>query len=161
MSKVPVTGVNRPEVYKWLTLQSRNCVQNATVTWNFQKFLIERDGSWYATKTPGTSPMHSSIVNWITADPVSVSQDFSEKSNAKIFNNIANQSLHFSIRTIKEQTVRVNIYSITGQLVAKVFEGNVHGIRDFTYPSSNFGKGMFIVEISGTDFYQHKKVMLY
>ncbi len=161
MSKVPVTGVNRPEVYKWLTLQSRNCVQNATVTWNFQKFLIERDGSWFATKTPGTSPMHSSIVDWITADPVSVNNIVNDKSNAKIFNNIANQSLHFSIRTLSEQTVRINIYSITGQLVARVFESNIHGVKDISYSSSNLGRGIFIVEISGSDFHTHKKVMLY
>lgn len=63
MSKISVKGSNQHEIYKWLTMQSRNCVQDAPVAWNFQKFLINPDGSWHASVATATSPTHSSIVN--------------------------------------------------------------------------------------------------
>ena len=68
MSKISVVNQDSmPELYKWLTDGSRNGVQNAPVSWNFQKFMINEDGTWHGMVSSATSPLGQAIVSWITA----------------------------------------------------------------------------------------------
>jgi glutathione peroxidase len=43
-SKMPVTGEEKAPLYAWLTSQSAPGVQPGEVQWNFEKFLVSRDG---------------------------------------------------------------------------------------------------------------------
>ena len=54
-SKVHVKGKHQDDLYKYLTHKSENGVLDATVKWNFQKFLIGRDGKVIASIAPGES----------------------------------------------------------------------------------------------------------
>jgi glutathione peroxidase len=59
MSKISVKGEDMAAIYKWLTMKSENGVQDAPVTWNFQKFLIDENGKWVASVAPKVSPLSS------------------------------------------------------------------------------------------------------
>jgi len=43
-TKVDVIGENTHPLYKWLTSKEQNGVLDATITWNFNKFLIDENG---------------------------------------------------------------------------------------------------------------------
>ncbi|MDR1723100.1 MAG: glutathione peroxidase [Tannerella sp.] len=66
MAKISVKGDDTAPVYQWLTKKSQNGKQDAEVTWNFQKFLIDENGNWVATIPPKTLPDDDRIINWIT-----------------------------------------------------------------------------------------------
>ncbi len=68
MSKISVKGDDIHPVYQWLTMKSKNNVMDSEVKWNFQKYLINRDGSLHGVLGTRTSPMDESIINWIKAD---------------------------------------------------------------------------------------------
>jgi glutathione peroxidase len=65
MSKISVKGDDISPIYKWLTTQAENGVADASVTWNFQKFLIDEKGHWVKTIAPGESPLSEEITSWI------------------------------------------------------------------------------------------------
>jgi glutathione peroxidase len=65
MSKISVKGKDQDPVYQWLTSKELNGVMDATVKWNFQKFMIDENGNLYGDVAPGTSPMTDRIVYWI------------------------------------------------------------------------------------------------
>lgn len=68
MDKVTVKGDEAIPLYKWLTQKRENGVEDASVTWNFQKFLIDRDGNLVGSISPKTSPLDKEILDWIEAD---------------------------------------------------------------------------------------------
>lgn len=63
--KVSVRGANQHSLYKWLTSKEMNGRKSSSVKWNFQKYLVDKDGNlidyWYSL----TSPMSSKITNYI------------------------------------------------------------------------------------------------
>lgn len=65
MSKISVKGKDIHPLYKWLTRKSENGVINASVSWNFQKFLIGEEGQWLTYFSPKTDPLSEEIVNWL------------------------------------------------------------------------------------------------
>jgi glutathione peroxidase len=65
MAKISVKGEDIAPLYKWLTQKSENGKQDAEVTWNFQKFLIDENGNWAGFHGPRTVPDAKEIVDWI------------------------------------------------------------------------------------------------
>lgn len=65
MSKISVVGDDMDPIYKWLTMKSENGMEDAPVTWNFQKFMINEDGHWAGTVKPKVSPKTKAILDWI------------------------------------------------------------------------------------------------
>lgn len=61
-SKVSVKGKDKSPLYKYLTSAKENGVVDGGVTWNFQKFLIDRSGKVVSSFAPGTSVADSSVV---------------------------------------------------------------------------------------------------
>ena len=47
-SKVSVKGDDTAPIYKWLTSKDQNGVLDATIAWNFNKFLLDEDGKLIA-----------------------------------------------------------------------------------------------------------------
>lgn len=52
-------------VYNWLTKKSENGVLDATVKWNFNKFLIDEKGQLVKYLPSSVKPMDAEITNWI------------------------------------------------------------------------------------------------
>jgi len=44
MSKITVKGSKKHPIYQFLTQKSKNNYKDSKVTWNFQKYLINKDG---------------------------------------------------------------------------------------------------------------------
>ena len=65
MEKIEVKGDAQHPLYKWLTEKEGNGKADAPVRWNFQKFLINEDGTWHAVIEAGESPANAEIINWI------------------------------------------------------------------------------------------------
>ena len=67
MSKISVKGSSMHPLYKFLTDKSKNGVISSSVSWNFQKYLINEDGSIHMVISPRTKPEDPKIIDWITS----------------------------------------------------------------------------------------------
>ncbi|KAA6326396.1 Hydroperoxy fatty acid reductase gpx1 [termite gut metagenome] len=65
MSKISVKGEDIDPLYEWLTQEALNGKQDAPVSWNFQKFMIDSKGDWAGFVEPRTDPFAEEIVKWI------------------------------------------------------------------------------------------------
>ena len=65
MAKISVQGDDIHPLYAWLTQKSENRKEDAEVTWNFQKFLIDEQGNWAASIPPRTLPDAKEVIEWI------------------------------------------------------------------------------------------------
>lgn len=152
MSKISVKGTDQHEIYKWLTMQSRNCVQDAPVAWNFQKFLINPDGSWYSTVASAISPTHSSIVSWITSNTSIQNQ---EESYFNVFLNIDNK-LIVSNKNQNKESFSVKIINMTGQELAKhEFTNSINEIN-----LNNLSTGIYLINITNKNNSHTEKIFI-
>jgi glutathione peroxidase len=65
MSKVSVKGEDQHPLYKWLTSESGNGLEDSKVTWNFQKYMIDEEGHLVGHFSPKTKPDNEKLVSWI------------------------------------------------------------------------------------------------
>lgn len=65
MSKISVKGNDMHPVYQWLTDEAKNGVESSKVKWNFQKYLINEDGSLEGHFGSKTKPNDEEIISWI------------------------------------------------------------------------------------------------
>jgi glutathione peroxidase len=63
LSKVKVKGNAQTPLYKYLTSKETNPKFGGAIGWNFDKFLIGRDGSIVARFPAGTEPTSDDLVN--------------------------------------------------------------------------------------------------
>lgn len=61
--KIKVKGKNQHELYKWLTNKSLNGEINSKITWNFQKYLIDKNGNLINYFSPQITPLSKEIIN--------------------------------------------------------------------------------------------------
>ena len=66
MSKITVKGTKKHPIYQFLTQKSKNNYRDSRVTWNFQKYLIDKEGRIEKIISPRTRPDSEEIVSWIT-----------------------------------------------------------------------------------------------
>jgi len=65
--KISIKGKGKSDVYNWLTSKALNKVEDVEIQWNFQKFLINADGSYYKSLAPSVLPLDEEILNWLSA----------------------------------------------------------------------------------------------
>ena len=65
MSKIKVKGDTIEPIYSFLTLKSKNGLEDNEVKWNFQQYLINEQGKLVRVVSPRVKPMDESIVDWI------------------------------------------------------------------------------------------------
>lgn len=58
-------SIGTSPVYQWLTSKAQNGVLDATVKWNFNKFLIDENGKVVKHLASSVKPMDAEITNWI------------------------------------------------------------------------------------------------
>lgn len=63
--KVSVKGKDICELYQFLTKKELNGVMDAEVSWNFEKFIIDKNGKLVANFEPTTKPMSEKITQKI------------------------------------------------------------------------------------------------
>lgn len=67
-SKVEVNGENAAPIYKLLTAKELQPVGSGKISWNFEKFLIGRDGQPIARFSPRTDPSDAELVKAVEAE---------------------------------------------------------------------------------------------
>lgn len=60
-SKIDVKGKDQHPIYTWLTSKALNGVSDATVGWNFHKFIIGKNGEWLASIGNRVDPLSGEI----------------------------------------------------------------------------------------------------
>ena len=68
MEKIKVKGKNKHPLYVFLTEKDKNGLRDSKVTWNFQKFLINREGVLEKVVSPRTQPNDQEIIDWIEVE---------------------------------------------------------------------------------------------
>ncbi len=64
-SKVSVKGDDTAPIYKWLTSKSENGVLDATIGWNFNKFLLDENGKMIAYFPSKVTPDSEEILKYL------------------------------------------------------------------------------------------------
>jgi glutathione peroxidase len=67
MEKISVKEKEMAPIYKFLTTKSLNGLEDSKVKWNFQKYLIGKDGKLEKVIDPTTKPYDEEIINWINS----------------------------------------------------------------------------------------------
>ena len=65
MSKISVKGSSMHPIYSFLTQKIKNGILNSSVSWNFQKYLINTNGELAKVISPRTQPDDPSVTTWI------------------------------------------------------------------------------------------------
>ena len=65
MSKISVKGSSMHPLYSFLTQKIKNGVLDSSVSWNFQKYLINTNGELAKVISPRTQPDDPNIISWI------------------------------------------------------------------------------------------------
>ena len=65
MSKISVKGSSMHPLYAFLTQKIKNGILDSSVSWNFQKYLINTDGELAKVISPRTQPDDPSVISWI------------------------------------------------------------------------------------------------
>ena len=63
--KINVKGKNQHDLYKWLTKKELNNVENSYVKWNFQKYLVNKNGDLVKNFPPRMSPLSDEIIKYL------------------------------------------------------------------------------------------------
>ena len=58
-------SISTSPIYKWLTHKTENGVLDATVKWNFNKFLVDENGNLVKYLASSVKPMDAEITKWI------------------------------------------------------------------------------------------------
>ncbi len=64
-SKVSVKGDDTAPIYKWLTSKTENGVLDATIGWNFNKFLLDENGKMIAYFPSKVTPDSEEILKYL------------------------------------------------------------------------------------------------
>ena len=67
MDKISVKGEDMAAIYQFLTQKSKNGLQDSTVEWNFQKYLINEKGELEKVISPRTLVTSPEVMDWIKA----------------------------------------------------------------------------------------------
>ena len=67
MEKISVKGENMHPLYQFLTQKAKNGLEDNTVRWNFQKYLINENGHLDKIVPPQVVPIDQSIMDWINS----------------------------------------------------------------------------------------------
>jgi glutathione peroxidase len=68
MAKTVVKGDKIDPVYDFLSYKVKNGKFDAAPKWNFQKYLIDRQGFLYKSVNPATNPLDKEIIDWIETE---------------------------------------------------------------------------------------------
>lgn len=158
MSKVQTVTGNIHPIYQWLQQQSLNGVANATVTWNFNKFLIDEAGHWVKHYTQNTLPNAPEIISWIVDTP-SVVSGIKQIEADLITLRSANpgSQIELSFNEASNTNTVVDLYNMNGQLTRSLYNGRVTGGQVISNHVADLPTGVYYIRISSRTLVQTLK----
>jgi hypothetical protein len=153
MSTVLIANGSTP-IYQWLQSAALNGVASHNVTWNFNKYLIDRQGNWVHWYDSPVSPMDAAITNWIIADSASLSTGITQATaDHDMFNlvssNPASEGIMLYANSDIAQKLEINLYTIDGSLVGNIYNGDLNGSKNFAYSLTTVPSGIYFIKASG------------
>jgi|ERR1043165_1792835 glutathione peroxidase len=153
MSKVKTIANPVHPIYQWLKSASLNGVSNASVSWNFNKFLIDEAGHWVKHYTQSTEPDDPAIIAWIVDTPSVVqSTGIIEKRNGNLATmRSANpgSSVQLTFNNAL-QHADVAVYNLNGQLLKTIYNGTATANQAVNADVADLPQGVYLVKITGT-----------
>jgi glutathione peroxidase len=150
MSPVSIVTGDTAPLYKWLQRADLNGVSNAHVSWNFNKFLIDRQGHWVAWYDSPVSPLDTAITNWIIEDSAAVEAGIKPLDADEFINiksaNPANTAITLEIKASAAQQLDIRLYSLDGRLAGNIYSGQVSGTQQINYPVSLLPSGIYLIK---------------
>jgi glutathione peroxidase len=64
-AKISIKGNNSHPIYKWLTTKEANKKIDSEVAWNFNKYLLDKNGQLVDFYPSAVDPFDERILNWI------------------------------------------------------------------------------------------------
>lgn len=64
-AKMQIKAPNTSPLYRWLTSAGENGHLDSTVSWNFQKYLLDETGRLLAVFPPSCDPLDPSLLNYL------------------------------------------------------------------------------------------------
>ena len=146
------TGPVTP-LYSWLQSAALNGVASHTVSWNFNKYLIDRQGNWVQWYDSPVSPLDPAITNWIIADSATLTGIKPATADQDLFTlvsgNPANEHIMLYANSAIAQTLDVNLYTVDGRLAGHIFNGDLNGSRNFNYSLADVPSGVYFIKAYG------------
>lgn len=149
MSKVHTVSGNIDPIYQWLQQQSLNGVANATVSWNFNKFLIDEAGHWVKHYNQNTLPNDPKIISWIVDTPSVVSGIKQIEANLITLRsaNPGNQ-IELNFNEASTNNTVIDLYNMNGQLIRSLYNGRVTGGQVISSNVADQPSGVYYVRIN-------------
>lgn len=175
MSRIGIISHDTAEVYKWLMHKELNGVASGTVTWNFNKFLIDEAGHWVRHILSPVSPLDTSITNWIKSPsvippvPPNVSEhnistdarasftepvdivtgvNAEERKPALIWRSANPTSTAFELTVYSGyKNLSIKIYSSDGRYINTMYEGAAANNQRISYPVTELPSGVYLIAI--------------
>lgn len=160
MSKVSVKGADQHEIYAWLTQQSRNCEEDAPVSWNFQKFMIDENGNWVDFAPPSTSPQSTQITNWIISSSASINDNSSNNIDFLTVNNISENNITITLNCESVSYTDVCLYDILGKRIFELSNQTINNTKTIQINTLNIKSGIYIIEVKQKGYIQRKKILV-
>lgn len=160
MDKVHTVVSPITPIYQWLENRSQNGVSDATVTWNFNKFLIDEAGHWVRHFESTTEPFDTAITNWImSASAVSGIQNLESNDWVTLQSaNPANGELQLKINLENTNQLSVTIYGLDGKMAASVFNGRADKNQVLSYSTNQLASGVYLIKVRSAN---KQKVLKY
>lgn len=151
MSPVSIVTGDTAPLYKWLQRHDLNGVSNAHVTWNFNKFLIDRQGHWVRWFDSPVNPLDTAITNWIIEDSATVYPTGIQNVLAGDFISIKSENpaaanVIFQLNGNSGGHVDINLFSADGKLVAAIYNGSATGSQQVNYSVATLANGIYLVK---------------
>jgi glutathione peroxidase len=157
MSKVFIKTADTAPVYKWLQRRDLNGVADAPVGWNFNKYLIDRQGHWVRWFASATDPLDTAITNWIVADSAAISTGINNvpKAETSLYmhsENPATGTISLEIEVATSQHFDIDLYSIDGRLAGHIYAGSISGTQQIDYSVASLPSGIYLIRAHSGEY---------
>ena len=158
MSKVKIIAGDTAPIYKWLQRSDLNGVSDAHVSWNFNKFLIDRQGHWVRWFDSSVDPLDTAIVNWIMADSAAINTGVPSIATSNdhvnlISANPTSSDIRLAVRSETSQKLNIDLVGMDGRLAGNIYTGTLSGDFEIEYSvAGSLPTGVYLIKVHGETF---------
>lgn len=150
MSRIVAVDADTAPIYRWLQEEELNGVSDASVSWNFNKFLIDEAGHWVAHHSTFVNPMSSTITDWIMS-PSALGINDNQTSDLKLFKLISTgHSVEIRANATSEERISIDLYAADGKLVDAVYAGRITSGQSITYSTETLPAGIYLLRATSS-----------
>lgn len=158
MSRIDIVAGDTAPVFKWLQRSDLNGVQDVSVSWNFNKFLIDEQGNWVGHYFSQTLPNDPAIVNWILSPP----PDLTSVTNKDKFNHVTLTYAPNKISIIgnfaESNNTNVFIYDLSGKQLFSYINQTNSSLQSLNI--NELKEGLYFAQIISGNFITTKKFVV-